>query len=172
MWPASQMPFPMPAPADLSIRKESFFQMRNSSGSVPYKKPSSVIAPSQGLLCSFPKAEQGLMFTEEDLGERFAEVAFFGSGRQVCFLWEPRENCLGNLLTALCHFAEAVGARCSCLRWGDHCLRDAGCSSPCIPEVSAFPLQSSAHREGGFPAPARECASSGLNTQHRVRDQS
>ena len=108
---------------------------------------------------------------EEDLAERFGEVACFWSGRQVCFLWEPRGNCLGNLLTALCRFAEAVDARGSCLQWSDRLSGDAGCSCPRVPEVSAFPLQPLTGQAGGFPAPAQEHALSGLDIRHRVRDQ-
>ena len=80
----------------------------------------------------------------EDLGERFGEVALFWSGRQLCFLWEPRENCLGNLLTAPCGFAEAVDAERGSLQGSTHCSGDGGCSCPRVPQVSAFPLQPSA----------------------------
>ena len=83
---------------------------------------------------------------EEDLEDWFGEVAFFWSGRQVCFLWEPKENCLGNLLTAPCHFAEAVDAECRGLRWSNHRSGDAGCACPSVPEVSAFPLQPSTNQ--------------------------
>ena len=89
-------------------------------------------------------------------------MASFWSRRQVCFLWEPRAKCLGNLLAALCHFTEAVDARCSCLQWSDQHSGDAGCSCARLPQVSAFPLQPSTDRAGGFPAPDQECALPGL----------
>ena len=103
------------------------------------------------------RAEQGLMLTEEDFQEGFGEVAFFWSGRQVWFLWEPRGKCPGNLLTDLRRFAEAVDARSGCLRWSDHRSGGAGDSWQRVPEVSAVPLQPSADRAGGFPAPAQTC---------------
>ena len=112
------------------------------------------------------------MFMEEDLEEGFGEVPFLWSRRQLCFLWEPREDCLGSLLTALGHFAEAVDASCSCLRWSNHGSGDAGCSCRGVPEVSAFPPRPLTDRAGGFPVPAQQCTLSGLATRHRVRDQS
>lgn len=56
-WQASPTPFPVLTPTDFSISKESFF---SPSGSLPYKKPGSVIAQSQCLLGSFSRAGQEL----------------------------------------------------------------------------------------------------------------
>ena len=112
------------------------------------------------------------MLMEEDLEEGVGEEDFFWRGRQVCFLWEPREDCLGNLLTALCHSAEAVDASCSSSWWSDHHSGGAGCSCPRVPKVSAFPLQPSTDQAGSLQAPAQERTLLGLDTRHRVRHQS
>lgn len=50
---------------------------------------------------------------------------------------------------ALCPFAEALDAGCSCLHGSDHCPGDAGCSCPRVSQVSASPLQPWAERAGG-----------------------
>lgn len=166
---ASQTPFPMLAPTDFSSSKDSFF---SGSGSLPYKHPGSVIAQSR--VCCAASPEQSKGYGSKVHGRLFGRgvwrSGFLWSRRQLCFLWEPRDKCLGNLLTALSHFAEAVGAECSSLRWSDHRSGDAGCSCPRVPEVSAFPPQPSTDRSGGFPAPAQQCVSLGLDTQHGVRD--
>lgn len=93
------------------------------------------------------------------------------------FLWElgtgllasgAERNLPGKPSNSQCHFAEAVDARCSAVRWSNHPSGDAGCPCPHVPKVGVCPQQ---RPSGRLPSSSSRASGAvrGLGTQHRLR---